>query len=150
MAAAPPGGAAPATGRGFKIVLTVRTPMNESDAANKLIRPLVQYIRDNGTKEDVFRIQSQAVKWSPLTDPAGLEGRPPAVSRGGGRPGGRGIDGGPGIGIEAEDTGPKNPSLLFPDEDISDDTRFTITLLVEIAGDGTGAKPASGSPTRGR
>ena len=58
-----------------------------------------------------------------------------------------GIDGGVGPG-DVEDTGPKNPSLLFPDEDISEDTRFTITLLVEIAGDGTNAK--SRNPTSGR
>ncbi len=139
-----------ATGRGFRIVLTVRTPMNEDNAATKLIRPLVQHIRDNGTRENVFRIQSPSVKWSPLVAPAELGGRGVAPGRGARRGPGRGMDGGPGTEDVIEDTGPQNPSLLFPDEDISDDTRFTITLLVEIAGDGTNAASASGSPASGR
>lgn len=146
--------AAEALGRGFRIVLQVRTPMNEKDAASKLMKPLVDYIRKNADSKrkndqglpDVFKVAS--VAWttsgeiSEATDRMGgavrsgrgpLRGRPlpPGLGRGGGA-------------VEPE-AGPENPSALFPDEDISKDTRFTITLLVEITGDGTDSlKPKAG------
>ena len=140
-------------GRGVRIVLQVRTPMNEKDAASKLMKPLVDFIRRNAEGErkndkgepDVFKVAS--VMWTTSGD-VGMSGGGP----GGGRPGrlpprGRALPSDLGRGGDAppEDTGPKNPSALFPDEDISKDTRFTITLLVEITADGTESlKPGRG------
>ena len=127
-----PDSATPAsTGRGFRIVMNLRTPMNEKDAVPQLIDPLREYLAKNGNaKRKVFTIASRP-DWTLLR---ASEKKVPG--RGGkrreARPPVRDTDV-PG----AEDEGPKNPSVLFPDEDISEDTRFTITLIVEIMGDGT-------------
>jgi len=172
--AGPRAGAGAATmGRGFQIVLTVRTPMDEKDAASKLMTPLIDHIRKNGRKVRYFKkvIETDArgraiesfkeideqeatgpnkpeelykadfftvasAKWTtsvasdkakpgrggrPLRPAAALRPPTPDLAR---------------AGDKSEDEGPKVPSPLFPDEDISTDTKFTITLLVEITGDG--------------
>ena len=140
-------------GRGFRIVLQVRTPMNEKDAASKLMKPLVDYIRRSAESErkndkdepDVFKVAS--VMWTTSGDVADSDGGTGSARPHRGPPRGRGLPADLRRGGDEvdEDTGPENPSALFPDEDISNDTRFTITVLVEITADGTESrKPARG------
>jgi len=134
-------------GRGFMVTIIARTPMDKDKGYRDLIKPLLDYLRENSEMENVFKVARENITWSPLTDDSGAavrrrtgagsgRGRPPV--RGGGR-------GAPGEG--EEDLGPENPSELFPDEDISDDTRFTVTLLVEIAGDKTDNDKADSNTT---
>ena len=122
-------------GRGFRVVLNVRTPMDKMNAASTLMNRLMIYIRDerNNENKDVLKIASAT--WTTLVDTstAALPGRKPVRRFAKPKPRLPGV----GEGTAEQDEGPKNPSILFPDEDISNDTRLTITLMVEIMSDGT-------------
>lgn len=125
--------------RGFMITVTARTPMDKDRGYAMLIKPLLDYLRENAQMKDVFKVARENITWSPLAAGAGVRRRTPVPARPPAGRGGRPVRGG-GRGAAGEgedDLGPENPSELFPDEDISDDTRFTVTLLVEIDSDDT-------------
>jgi len=118
-------GALESGGRGFMITITARTPMSKDRGYRELIQPLLEYLREHARQEGVFRVASKNVTWSPLS--TGTSRVTPTRGRGPTRGGGRGSAGEGDV-----EAGPENPSELFPDEDITNDYRFSVTLLVEI------------------
>ena len=127
-----PAAATASLGRGFRIVLKVRTPMKEGAAAAKLMHPLVIFIRDNEKNNDRKHVLNVAsAKWTLQKDPTKAKGGRKVPKQSRPRP----QD--PGRTEGDQDQGPEKPSPLFPDEDTVNDARFTITLMIEIVGDGT-------------
>jgi len=139
--------------RGFKITLTGRTPLPKAAANNLLLAPLlrqsesiarrlkgvdvvdfavIEFLPMSGSARKVSRsrtpVRSAAGYGDPYhgSDPSGM-GMPVSRARETERP---------------EETGPRMPDPLLPDEDMSNDTRFVIGWVLAITDSGDTAPSA--------
>ncbi len=99
--------------RGFEIVLTARTPLPRNDAFKYLINPLIN--TSVGVSENIKAFEILGYPTSRI-----VKTKPEERRREAGR----------------EEKGPRMPDPYFPDEDMSDDTRFEITWKLVIKDDG--------------
>jgi len=122
--------------RGFKIIVTGRTPMGLKDTMAKLITPLFRRSREVAEAIGVLGIAKSAPVKNLAT--VGETGKTRTKTRLGPR-GGVGFDPRMGTGPRTKtetDKGPAMPDPLLPDEDMTNDTRFVIGWVVTIDGEG--------------
>ena len=107
-----------AAGPGFQIEMTARTPVPQ-DRANTMVADLRRYSKALCLWLGSVSVEAHKVDWLPTPGAGG--GAYKSSSSTGGTP---------------EAGAPRIPDPLFPDEDMSRDTRFKVTWWVGVTGDG--------------